>query len=263
MTSSIAGPSVSESTIDASTLAGFAERGFLVLPGLLPDELVSRIKPEVDRWVDDGLRAASIACCTDPVASGTPPTLELELAAHGELLSHPPLMALLTRLMGPAFAFHHMHSDRQAADLPGKPWHHDYEQRPQSDRTHTMIHTLHYLDGLDEDTAALVVLPGSHRAVAEKNARDHLGTGVLPGEVVIDRLPRGSTVVAHSALFHARRANPGGRPKDRYFVDSSYCQAGVRWPQVKPYWRDMLRRGRALGLDRGVPDLFAEHHFRD
>jgi hypothetical protein len=256
-------PSLNVIDLSPEDLHDFAERGYLILPGLLPDDLASRVKLETDRWVDEGLRAASIACCIDPDVHGRPPVMEIELPAHGELVGYPPLLHVLSQLMGPEFAFHHLHSDRQAPDLAGKPWHHDYEQNPQSNRTHAMIHTLHYLEGLDGRTAALVVLPGSHRRVADKGAMAHMRTAPLPGEVVIDRLPPGSTVVLHSALFHARRQILGGPAKSRYMVDASYCQEGVRWPPVKPYWRSMLRRGRELGLDRGWPELFAERHFAE
>ncbi|MFF7974910.1 phytanoyl-CoA dioxygenase family protein [Streptomyces sp. NPDC007905] len=252
-------------SLSAEQIDTFARLGYLILPGFLPEELASRLRSEADHWVDQGLRAKSIACTADPDAHGLPPVMELELAAHGELVAYEPLMDALSQLMGSDFVFHHLHSDRQKPDLPGKAWHHDYEQRPQTDRAHTMIHTLHYLDGLDAGTSSLVVLPGSHREVAEKDARAHLDTQEVPGEVVIDHLPAGSTVVVHSALFHARRALSGGkRGKDRYFVDASYCQVGPQWPPVKPYWRHMLRRARALGLDRGTwPELFAERHFSE
>lgn len=241
----------------------FTEQGYLVLPGFIPEDLLVRLKPEVDRWVDEGHRTRSIASCTDPQKYGTPPIMELELEAHGELLAYQPLMEILAQLMG-SFVFHHLHSDRQAPETPGKSWHHDYEQNPQSDRTHLMIHTLHYLDGLDKQTSALAILPGSHTQVAEKKARDHLRTEEIPGEVVLEDLPPGSTVVLHSALFHARRARADQQGKPRYMVDTSYCQTGIPWQPVKPYWRDMLRRGRELHLDRGQwPELFAEQHFSE
>jgi hypothetical protein len=247
---------------DADRVARFHDVGFLILPGFLPADLAAAVRPEVDRWVDDGLRARSIACCQDPENVAAPSVTELGLPAHGLLVAHPPLMALMHRLMGGDFVFHHMHSDRHPPGVACKPWHHDYEQRPQRDRAHPMIHALHYLDGLDEDTAPLAVLPHSHRQVAEKDARKHLGDAELPGEIVIDRLPPGSTVVLHSALFHARRSAPSLRGRSRYLTDASYCRAGVRWPPVKPYWRAMLREGRELGLDRGEwPQLFAEEHF--
>ena len=247
--------------LTAHQVAQFEEHGYLVLPGFLPADLVERVKAETDHWVDDGLRARSIACSVDP-AQGVPPRVELEMPAHGELVTYAPLMNSLYGLLGGEFVFHHLHSDRQAPDLPGKDWHHDYEQNPQTDRAFGMIHTLHYLDGLDPSSAALAVLPGSHREIAAKTDRARFGTAPLPGEVLFDRLPAGSTVVLHSALFHARRARPAS-VKPRYMVDASYCQIGTAWPPVKPYWRHVLRRGRELGLDDGWPELLAEHHFQE
>ncbi|MEU9888854.1 hypothetical protein [Sphaerisporangium sp. NPDC051011] len=82
-----------------SQIDQFARLGFLVLPEFLPGDLVDRLKPETDRWVDDGLRARPIACAVEPEKYGRPPVMELEMRAHGELVGHPPLMALLTWLM--------------------------------------------------------------------------------------------------------------------------------------------------------------------
>jgi hypothetical protein len=127
-----------------------------------------------------------------------------------------------------------------------------------------MVHALHYPNGLDERMGKLVVLPGSHRESADKFARAHLGTAELPGEVVVDRLPAGSTILINSALFHARRPAQGEQGGPRYFVDASYCQTGTRWRPVKPYWRHMLAKARALGLGGGRwPELFAERHFTE
>lgn len=249
--------------LDEAGFAQFEENGYVVLPAFLPDDLVARLKAEVDRWVDEGYRSRSIACATDPATHGEPPLLEIEMEAHGELVTYPPLIAALDRIMGGDFVFHHLHSDRQAPDLAGKAWHHDYEQRPQTDRTHLMVHVMHYPDGLGEDTAGLALLPGSHREVAAKSALVSHGTDELPGEVLVDDLPRGSTVLVHSALFHARRARPEPGSRPRYFIDASYCQVGVKWPPVKPFWRQILRRGRELRLDRGRPQLFAEQHFTE
>ncbi|WP_326798229.1 phytanoyl-CoA dioxygenase family protein [Streptomyces sp. NBC_01808] len=242
----------------------FARSGFLVLPGFLPADLVTRLKSEADRWIDTGLRALSIASAVDPDANGVPKVMEFDQPAHGELLTHRPLLRAIGQLLGPRFVFHHMHSDRHAPDLPGKPWHHDYELVPQSSRTHDMVHALHYLDGIDPRMAGLVVLPGSHREPAEKTARAHLGTDVVPGEVFIEELPPGSTVLVHSALFHARRAKPRRAGRPRYFVDASYCQVGAVWAPAKPYWRETLSRARQLGLaGQDWPDLFADEHFSE
>ncbi|MFE7409806.1 phytanoyl-CoA dioxygenase family protein [Streptomyces laurentii] len=242
----------------------FTEDGYLVLPGFLRADLVSRLVPEVDKWVDAGWRQESIDACLR--ADAPPPrVVELDLEAHGELAVYPPLLRLLGHpdLLGESFVFHHLHSDRRPPGGTGKSWHHDYEQRPQRDRRFPMIHALHYPHGLRPGWGGLAVLPGSHREIAEKDARARLGTAVLPGEAAIDHLPPGSTVVLHSALFHTRRApavpDPSGHP--RYMVDGSYCRTGTLWPPVKPYWRRVLAAGRARGLDAGRPELFAERHF--
>ncbi|WP_272943213.1 phytanoyl-CoA dioxygenase family protein [Streptomyces xiaopingdaonensis] len=250
--------------LDAAQSAQFEQSGYLVLPGLLPSGLVERVKSEVDRWVDTGLRAQTIAAALDPASCEAPAVLELDLPAHGELLVHEPLLGVISQLVGPGFVHHHMHSDRHAPDLPGKPWHHDYEQHVQSYRTHAMVHALHYLDGIDPDMAGLAVLPGSHHEVADKSARAHAGTDPLPGEVFFEDLPPGSTVLLHSALFHTRRTKPGQTGRPRYFVDASYCQTGTLWPPVKPFWREALRRGRQLDYDEAAwPELFAERHFSE
>ncbi|MDH6124999.1 phytanoyl-CoA dioxygenase family protein [Kitasatospora sp. GP82] len=250
--------------LDAAQLDQFAESGYLVLPGLLSETLRNRLVPEVDRWVDEGLRARSIASCVDPVTHEPPPVMELELPGHGELLTHRLLMRALADLMGPSFVFHHLHSDRQSPDIAGKPWHHDYEPNDRADPSLLMVHALHYLGGLDKTVGSLAVLPGSHRESVGKTALVHLGTAGLPGEVVIDRLPAGSTVLLNSALFHTRRPAPDGPGRPRYFVDASYCQVGARWRPVKPYWRQMLARARELNLDHGRwPELFADRHFTE
>lgn len=250
----------------AAQIKEFDEKGFLVIPGLLPTRFIERLTQEVDHWVDSGLRQQSIDACLRPDRCPVPETVELEMAAHGELVTFPPVLELLEdeNLLGPTFVFHHLHSDRRPSGAPGKPWHHDYEQRPQRHRRLPMVHVLHYVQGLRPGMGALAVLPGSHHEVAEKDARSHLGTSVLPGEVLITELPPGSTVVLHSALFHTRRAEDvsGAEGSQRYMIDASYCRTGEPWPPVKPYWRRILAAGRERRPGRGRwVELFEERHF--
>ncbi|MCX4552692.1 phytanoyl-CoA dioxygenase family protein [Streptomyces sp. NBC_01387] len=255
-------------TFEGNTLLSaqqFTDSGYIVLPGLIPESLQDRLRPEVDRWVDDGLRSRSIAACADHGAETPPPLMELEMPAHGELLTYEPLLRVIADLMGAPFVFHHLHSDRHGPGVPGKPWHHDREPNDRGDPELLMVHALHYLGGLDGTIGSLAMVPGSHRRPRSKSAFAHLGSAELPGEVVIDTLPPGSTVLINSALLHARRPAPspaGAAP--RYFVDACYCQTGARWRPAKPYWRQMLATARTLGLDGGRwPELFAERHFTE
>ncbi|MEU0128955.1 phytanoyl-CoA dioxygenase family protein [Streptomyces sp. NPDC006289] len=250
----------------AAQIKEFDAKGFLVLQGLLRSPFIERLTREVDHWVDSGLRQRSIDAALHPDLCQEPNTVELELMAHGELSAYPPLLELLEdeNLLGPSFVFHHLHSDRRPSAAPGKPWHHDYEQRPQRHRRLPMVHVLHYVQGLRPGMGALAVLPGSHHEVAEKDARSHLGTSALPGEVLISELPPGSSVLLHSALFHTRRTGGASAPGDsgRYMIDASYCRTGELWPPVKPYWRRILAVGRDRRLGQGRwAELFEERHF--
>ena len=248
--------------ISSKQLSDFNTNGYIVLPAFLPADLIQKLKSEVDHWVDEGLREKSIAKARD---RDPPAMMEFDLREHGWLISHPPLMTILEQILGPGFAYHHLHSDRHDFNSGDKNWHHDYEQYPQSNRSHTMIHVLHYLSKLDGDTADLVVVPGTHRKVMDKAALHSFGTRPLPGEVVINHVPEGTTIIMHSAALHARRVKPQkNRNWRRYFIDCSYCQQGVQWPQVKGYWRAALAHARKLGLDRNRwPSLFDEKHFYD
>lgn len=226
----------------------FPELGFLILPGFLPASLVYRLVPEVDRWVDTGLRRLSIDACS-LTEDDSPPKLELQMAAHAELAVYAPLLELLRdgNLLGPSFVFHHLHSDRRPPGGAGKSWHHDYEQHPQRDRALPMIHARHYLGGLRPGMRSPAVLPGSHHQIAEKDEMSGLGTAWQPGEETVDNLARCSSVLLHSALLHTRRAARGlADAAPRYMVDASYCTTGAPWPPVKPYWRSVLAVGRTL-----------------
>ncbi len=260
----VAASCTTPSALTSDQLAQFAEFGYLTLPGFLDPELTADLKREVDDWAAGGAAVDRYAAPSTP-STEPPARLQLELPEHGRLISHPPLMAMLEQIMGAGFAYHHLHTARHDAGSRGVDWHHDYEQYPQSNRSHVMVHVFYYLNGLDGTIGDLLVLPGSHRVVLDRSAFSQFGTADLPGSVVIDRLSPGSAVIVHSALPHARRAKPGGEDHPRYFIDASYCQRGVKWPSAYNHWRHMLARARELGLDRGnrYGHLFDPDHFFD
>nr|MBA3687002.1 phytanoyl-CoA dioxygenase family protein [Planctomycetota bacterium] len=174
--------------LDADQLAQFKEQGYLVLEGFIEPELNEQLKREVDTWVGGGPLHDPYAATPRPAPGADKPRLQLELPEHGMLISHPPLMARLEQLMGSGFAFHHLHTARHDAGSHGVHWHHDYEQTPQVNRTHVMVHVFYYLNGLDGTIGDLMVLPKSHREVFERGLFGTLfGTADLPGSVTIDR----------------------------------------------------------------------------
>jgi hypothetical protein len=241
-------------------LAHFQEQGYLIFPSWIPATDIERLKQEIDHWqaggVDDRYAQAGA-----PISDRT--GRQLDFPGHWQLCTHPALMAIVERLLGPGFAHHHLHTAKHLPGDHGVAWHHDYEQNPQTNRNHGMVHTFWYLNGLDGTIGDLLVIPGSHSMILERGALTRWGFSDLPGTVRIDHIPPGSMVIVHSAALHARAPKPGGDPgKARYFIDSSYCQAGVRWPHYSGWLNAharVLADGRAAAAGR--EHLFRPEHF--
>ena len=216
--------------------AQFADTGYLVLERFLDGGHCSALRSEVDALV---LRRRS---------GEQPPVVSFrELAL---LTSHPPLMDMLLQLMGGEFAMHHIHAARHDAGQRGVHWHQDYEQEPHTNRSHLMVHVFFYLDGLNGEVGDLLLVPSSQHSVVARDALALFGTEDLPGSLTIDQLPAGSAIIVHSALFHARRAKPGGERAPRYFIDISYCQNGIAWPGY-PRVAEINAKALEMGADRG------------
>lgn len=228
----------------------FRREGYFVRQGFVAPDRVAEITADVDRWAAKEARFDGTNLADYDVLSSLP--------------IDPAVLAVADALMGASdYVFHHLHAARHDPGLPGVVWHHDYEQIPQTNRSHLQLHVLHYLEGLDGKVGDLLVLPRSHRAVMRRDAMALFGEADLPGMVVLDDLPPGSTVFMHSALVHARRAKPGGgRP--RYFIDIAYMQRGVAWPSYgREGWRGMLARMDRRRHQSDRPGLFDAGAFFD
>ena len=160
-----------------------------------------------------------------------------QLPGHRALIRHPHLMAIMEQVCGRDFLFHHLNTYLQQEGAEGIAWHNDYEQVTlPMPRDHANVIVLIYPDGLRGEVGDLVVMPGTHRQVAAWGAYGFLGTQVLVGEVVIDRLAPGSVVMCHTGLVHCRRQKPSLGP--RYFCDTSYVARGPHWPATSQHdWR--------------------------
>ncbi len=223
-----------DSALSSDELAVFDREGYLIFEGFLEPSLCRELMAEIDEYKERGGMLVAY------------PTL-------GGMTSHPPLMAKLEALMNDGFAMHHIHATRFDAGAPARTWHQDYRQIPQSNRSHRMVHSLFYVSGLNGEVGDLLLLPRSQSSIVERDALAILGTADLPGSIAVDSLAPGSLVLMSSALWHARRAKPGGQGQSRYFVDVSYCERGVLWPghEHGGGWREINRVALEKGLDRG------------
>ena len=229
----------------------FRKLGYVVRPGMIDAARASAVAAEIDRYVE-----------AEPRFDGRNISLYDQLCG---LVVDPETLAITQDVMGEAgFSFHHCHAARHDPGLPGVPWHHDYEQIPQTNRSHIQLHVLHYLDGLNGTVGDLLLLPRSHRSVMRRDALSFLGVEDIPGTVVLNDLPPGSVVFAHSALVHARRAQPGGGDRKRYFIDIAFMQHGVQWPSYgREGWRDTLAAMDRKHHQPDRPRLFDADAFFD
>ncbi len=237
--------------LNAQELDQFKRFGYLIKPAFINDERARRVEADVDRYADE-----------QPKFDGRN---VWQYDALSDLIVDPDTLAIVDQLTGNhGFTFHHLHAALHPPGMPGIGWHHDYEQVPQTNRAHTQVHVLHYLNGLDGSIGDFLVLPKSHRAVMRRDAFFYFGTNALPGEVVVDDIPRGSTLFCHSALLHARRPKPGGGDRSRYFIDIAFMEHGVQWPSYgREGWQTMLAQLDAKLHQADRPQLFDASVFFD
>jgi|MDSV01.3.fsa_nt_gb hypothetical protein len=224
-----------ENHLSQQQLDTFDMDGYLILESYFDQEHARRIKDDIDRMINNGLKPND----------------------HHEILMNYPELGFLTseqgiiervsQLMGGTrFTHHHIHARWHAEGEKGEPWHHDYEQLPQTNRSHLMVHVFMYLDGLNGEIGDLLLLPGSHKQTMERRALYMFEYADLPGSITVNTLAPGSIVIVHSALLHARRPKPGGGDYRRYFVDTSYCQNGILWCGI-----DDIGTLNQIALERG------------
>jgi len=225
---------ISNQSLSAADVKFFHREGYLILPSFIDSVYNARLIAEVDELLEH--------------RQAEDHRFLVSYKEMGLLTSHPPLMDRLEVLMGSRFSMHHIHSARHDPGDGGVHWHQDYEQHPQTNRSHIMVHLFYYLNGLNGEIGDLLVLPQSQDLIVPRGL-GRFGTEDLPGSLCVDELPPGSAVLVHSALWHARRPKPGGEERPRYFIDVSYCQHGVLWPM---YGRMEQINAKAfeMGLDR-------------
>ena len=211
----------------------FNQEGYLVFEGLLEYNLNERLKADVDRLMADRQK-------------GERPIL-MTYSELGLLTSEPSVVDRVADLMdGQKFTHHHIHARWQLPGEGGAEWHHDYAQTPQTNRSHLMVHVFMYMDGLNGEVGDLLVMPGTHKKVMNNDAFRQFQFEDLPGSRTVDNLATGSIVIVHSALQHARRPKSGRGVYKRYFIDTSYCQAGILWggyPNIEEINRIALEKG--------------------
>lgn len=171
------------------------------------------------------------------------------------ILAHPALLGFVHHVLGPRLRFWTAHAlwspDRVDYELN---WHKDNGEHDHYEATGRPTH-VQFNVCLAED-AAFRVVPGSHRrplTEAERDEIDRLGTGELPGEVVVPCAPGDVLFVNHHTVHRGSCAAGGFRRTLQMNLQAADEPVGghtswtfMREPDylemVHPALREMMRR---------------------
>lgn len=215
-----------------SKVQQFHKDGYLVLPGILPEEDVARLRPGVEKAFGQP--------CEESKLYGMPEMWRPRMFERGEefesLVDHPATLDLVEAILGGNC---HLIAMSALRTLPGTgldSWHADETVRfpiPRGIRLDEriqapcfIVNLNYYLCDVDAELGPTQFVPGSHRSGRQPEAedRDKDGNPSFEGQGVFSAVgPAGTCVMWHDQTWHRGAKNVSG---DR-----------VRWVQQAPYGR--------------------------
>jgi len=228
--------------ISASDVTFYKEHGYLVVPKVLDDVELGRLRAVTDeilaraRWMTESDHVLDLDVGH---TSQSPRVRRIKHAERAHpyfwhLQRHPNVVAVLTALLGPSVRS--MGGKLNIKDARhGTPveWHQDWAYYP-----HTNDDVLALglpLDDMDRDNAPLMVIPGSHRGPIYDHrsggvfcgAIDRTATGLDTSNAVALTCPAGGMTVHHVRMVHGSDLNRSLRARRVLFYE---CAAGDAWP---------------------------------
>ena len=207
--------------ISDEDLADYHELGFLVVSGVLSEWELDVIRAELRQVVDytAGITENDDTYDLEPGHTAAEPKVRRIKEPHrvmssvADLVRHPVLLELLTRLLGPGVRFQTSKLNmKSAGDGSAVEWHQDWAFYPHTNDDLLAVGVM--LDDVDESNGPLCVLPGSHRGMIHDHHVDGRFCGAInPGNDLIDfsaAVPLMGS--AGSMTFHHVRAVHGSAP---------------------------------------------------
>lgn len=256
--------------LTAEQIRFFDENGYLVLPGRIAGDLLTRLQAAASRWIEDGQAVHDDAEDHGDYSFAERPTGTVMFrvdylhakheAASLELLGSPEMLGVAESLAGPnAVPTYESLVFKNAGDGAPIAWHQDAVHP----RRHRIFNVDVYLDASRAGEGALRVVPGSHRGVEDVCAlRDAYGwepPGVVQveleaGDVLLHdvMIVHGSEPVRHNPLrrtlyyeFRSAEQILSEGPWDRAWVDArmkllplALAEHARRRPDVEQFhWR--------------------------
>lgn len=246
--------------------------GYLVLPSILTPDIIDRIKREManaETWSPDYSDRQQRSVQQPQWVS---PTV-------AELIGFPPLIDLLTDLMGADIVFTRGFYQRTLPGCPGISLHTDGQPHGSDlfgyeGSCPRLIRVLYYLDDLDERRAPFRLLPRSHLSF-HAEASPYVRYECHPEEVTLCP-PAGSAVLIPSLLFHGSHPNQSSQARELLQMGYRPAWAGpiqpiedwdpdlaARAPEsAKPFLQSLNTTGQAFeqpnkpaGMRREAPGI--------
>jgi phytanoyl-CoA hydroxylase len=245
-------------TLTAAQVAQFDAQGYLVLPSLVDDETLARVRAETDRFEDE---VAAFLSSVDggriAIAEAGAITFSTHLVARSEVLRalslHPTIAGVCADLVGPDV---NLYWDQAVYKKPEKPRRFPWHQ----DNGYAFVEPQQYLTVWLALTDAVVdngcpmVAPGFHRLGTIAHAYvDPLGWECLhdPEGVVAAEVPAGGAVVFSSLTPHLTGPNTTDEVRKAYILQ--YAPAGAEILRGDPHAGPPTRRDACDAHDRQYP----------
>jgi len=195
--------------------------GYLVLPDLLPPEVLQRLKQQTATF-------ETTAVDYSPFQRGRP-NVQFEGGAVTELAAHPPTLAFLRELFGPDLILMTYSYARSEPGHPGISLHADGQPYGSEIFGYAgscpwLVRVLYYLDDLTPEVSPFRVVPRSHLSMQD-DANPYRRYESHPEEVMVPTRA-GSAVLINHRVFHGNYPNTGDRSREMLAIAYRPAWAG-------------------------------------
>lgn len=254
-----------------SITAHYREHGYVVVPDLLPAEIVTRLRDVTDE----------VAASAEGLTEETPVFDFDEPDAHGraaiqrikkphrahpfyaQMSRQPEILAVMRAIVGENIRLSHSKINMKAAHGGAAlEWHQDWAFAP-----HTTMDTIVasiMIDGASAANGAMQVIPGSNKGPLYdhhgedgffEGAFDLPANGIDPASAALLEGPAGTVAFHHPLTIHGSGVNRSGDPRRILFLE---CAAAHAYPLFYPVdWPEYESR-MICGVS--TPDIRVEHN---
>ncbi len=226
--------------------------GYLVLPDLLSQEQLARLKAETARLETQAVDYS--------VHQRYRQNIQFAGEAITELSAHPATLAFLKELFGGEIIVMSYHFGRSEPGHPGISLHTDGKPYGSTidgyeGSVPIMVRVLYYLDDLTPEVSPFRVVPRSHLCL-HADANPYKKYEAHPEEVMLP-VKAGSAVLINARVFHGNYPNTGNRPREMLAI------------AYRPAWGGPIREVPAWDpaelakLPVAVRSLFLDRNTRD